>query len=146
MKRTILLVEDNPSDVELTIRAFERSHIVNDLVVAEDGQEALDYLWGKGKWEGRDISDLPALTLLDLKLPKVVGLEVLRRIRAEVRTHRIPVVILTSSKEEQDVAASYDLGVNSYIRKPVDFKQFASAAEQLGLYWLLMNEPPPPVR
>ena len=142
----ILLVEDNPSDIELTIRAFERSRIANELIVAEDGQEALDYLWGQGKWEGRDIQDLPALTLLDLKLPKVSGLEVLRRIRGEARTRRIPVVILTSSKEEQDVAASYDLGVNSYMRKPVDFTQFASAAEQLGLYWLLMNEPPPPVR
>jgi two-component system, response regulator len=139
-------VEDNPSDIELTIRAFERSRIANELIVAEDGQEALDYLWGQGKWEGRDIQDLPALTLLDLKLPKVSGLEVLRRIRGEARTRRIPVVILTSSKEEQDVAASYDLGVNSYMRKPVDFTQFASAAEQLGLYWLLMNEPPPPVR
>jgi two-component system, response regulator len=146
MNRDILLVEDNPSDVELTIRAFERSHIANELIVAEDGQEALDYLWGRGKWEGRNVQDLPALTLLDLKLPKVAGLEVLRRIRAEVLTRRIPVVILTSSKEEQDVAASYDLGVNSYIRKPVDFTQFTSAAEQLGLYWLLMNEPPPPVR
>jgi two-component system, response regulator len=146
MNRTILLVEDNPSDIELTIRAFERSRIANNLVVAEDGQEALDYLWGHGKWEGRDIQELPALTLLDLKLPKIAGLDVLRRIRGEARTRRIPVVILTSSKEEQDVAASYDLGVNSYIRKPVDFSQFASAAEQLGLYWLLMNELPPPVR
>jgi two-component system response regulator len=146
MNMRILLVEDNPSDIELTIRAFERSRIANELIVAEDGQEALDYLWGQGKWEGRDIQDLPALTLLDLKLPKVSGLEVLRRIRGEARTRRIPVVILTSSKEEQDVAASYDLGVNSYMRKPVDFTQFASAAEQLGLYWLLMNEPPPPVR
>ena len=146
MNMRILLVEDNPSDIELTIRAFERSRIANELIVAEDGQEALDYLWGQGKWEGRNIQDLPALTLLDLKLPKVSGLEVLRRIRGEARTRRIPVVILTSSKEEQDVAASYDLGVNSYMRKPVDFTQFASAAEQLGLYWLLMNEPPPPVR
>jgi CheY-like chemotaxis protein len=146
MTKTILLIEDNPSDIDLTIRAFERSRIANELVVAEDGQEALDYLWGLGKWEGRDILELPALTLLDLKLPKIAGLEVLRRIRAEARTRRIPVVILTSSKEEQDVAASYDLGVNSYIRKPVDFTQFASAAEQLGLYWLLLNEPPPEVR
>jgi two-component system response regulator len=146
MNMRILLVEDNPSDIELTIRAFERSRIANELIVAEDGQEALDYLWGQGKWEGRNIQDLPALTLLDLKLPKVSGLEVLRRIRGEARTRRIPVVILTSSKEDQDMAASYDLGVNSYIRKPVDFTQFVSAAEQLGLYWLLMNEPPPPVR
>jgi len=146
MAKTILLIEDNPSDIDLTIRAFERSRIANELVVAEDGQEALDYLWGLGKWEGRDILELPALTLLDLKLPKIAGLDVLRRIRADARTRRIPVVILTSSKEEQDVAASYDLGVNSYIRKPVDFTQFASAAEQLGLYWLLLNEPPPEVR
>ena len=146
MTKTILLIEDNPSDIDLTIRAFERSRIANELVVAEDGQEALDYLWGLGKWEGRDILELPALTLLDLKLPKIAGLDVLRRIRADARTRRIPVVILTSSKEEQDVAASYDLGVNSYIRKPVDFTQFASAAEQLGLYWLLLNEPPPEVR
>jgi CheY-like chemotaxis protein len=146
MIKTILLIEDNPSDIDLTIRAFERSRIANELIVAEDGQEALDYLWGLGKWEGRDILELPALTLLDLKLPKIAGLDVLRRIRADSRTRRIPVVILTSSKEEQDIAASYDLGVNSYIRKPVDFTQFASAAEQLGLYWLLLNEPPPEVR
>jgi two-component system response regulator len=146
MTKTILLIEDNPSDIELTIRAFERSRIANELIVAEDGQEALDYLWCVGKWEGRDVLELPALTLLDLKLPKIAGLDVLRRIRADARTRRIPVVILTSSKEEQDVAASYDLGVNSYIRKPVDFTQFASAAEQLGLYWLLLNEPPPEVR
>jgi two-component system, response regulator len=146
MTKTILLIEDNPSDIDLTIRAFERSRIANELIVAEDGQEALDYLWGLGKWEGRDVLELPALTLLDLKLPKIAGLDVLRRIRADARTRRIPVVILTSSKEEQDVAASYDLGVNSYIRKPVDFTQFASAAEQLGLYWLLLNEPPPEVR
>ena len=146
MIKTILLIEDNPSDIDLTIRAFERSRIANELIVAEDGQEALDYLWGLGKWEGRDVLELPALTLLDLKLPKIAGLDVLRRIRADARTRRIPVVILTSSKEEQDVAASYDLGVNSYIRKPVDFTQFASAAEQLGLYWLLLNEPPPEVR
>jgi two-component system response regulator len=141
-KKTILLVEDNPSDIELTIRAFERSRIANDLVVAEDGQEAIDYLWGQGKWEGRDIFDLPALTLLDLKLPKMSGHEVLRQIRAEPRTRRMPVVILTSSREEQDLAMGYDLGVNSYICKPVDFKQFASATEELGLYWLVMNETP----
>jgi CheY-like chemotaxis protein len=139
-KRKILLIEDNPSDIELTIRAFERSRIANELIVAEDGQEALDYLWGVGKWEGRDIYDLPALTLLDLKLPRVSGHEVLRQIRAEPRTRRMPVVMLTSSREEQDVAMGYDLGVNSYICKPVDFKQFAAAAEELGLYWLLLNE------
>ena len=144
--KVILLVEDNPSDIDLTIRAFERSHIANRLVVAEDGQEALDYLWAKGKWAGRNISDLPALTLLDLKLPGISGLDVLRRIRGEARTRRMPVVILSSSREEQDIAASYDMGVNSYIRKPVDFNQFAKCAEQLGLYWLLLNERPPEVR
>lgn len=141
--RKILLVEDNPSDVELTIRAFQRSRISNEIVTAADGEEALDYLWARGKWEGRDVADLPALTLLDLKLPKVPGLEVLRQIRSDARTRRLPVVILTSSKEEQDLATGYDLGVNSYIRKPVDFLQFAAAAEQLGLYWLLLNEAPP---
>jgi two-component system response regulator len=144
--RKILLIEDNPSDIELTARAFERSRIANEMVVVEDGQEALDYLFGRGKWEGRDLSDLPALTLLDLKLPRVSGLEVLRQIRADARTRRMPVVILTSSKEEQDLAQGYDLGVNSYICKPVDFLQFTAAAEQLGLYWLLINEIPPVVR
>ena len=146
LKKKNFLIEDNQSDVDLTIRAFEKCRIANELIVAEDGQEALDYLQGGGKWEGRDLSDLPALTLLDLKLPRVPGLEVLRQIRAEPRTRRMPVVILTSSKEEQDMASGYDLGVNSYIRKPVDFTQFAAATEQIGLYWLLLNEPPPEVR
>ena len=141
--KKILLVEDNPSDIELTVRAFERSRIANKIVVAEDGQEALDYLWGRGKWEGRDISDMPDLTLLDLKLPKVPGLDVLRQIRANPRTKRLPVVILTSSKEEHDVAAGYDYGVNGYIRKPVDFAEFEVTVRRLGLYWLLINEPPP---
>jgi len=145
-KKKILLVDDNPSDAELTIRALGKSHIANELVVAEDGQEALDFLDGRGKWEGRNVSDLPALTLLDLKLPKVSGLEVLRRIRANPATRRMPVVILTTSKEQPDVAASYDLGVNSYICKPVDFSQFAAAIAHLGLYWLIINEPPPEVR
>jgi two-component system, response regulator len=144
--RKILLVEDNTSDVDLTIRAFERCHTLNKIVVAEDGQEALDYLWGKGKWDGRDPFDLPALTLLDLKLPKVSGLDVLRQMRADPRTRRLPVIILTSSKEEHDIAAGYDYGVNSYIPKPVDFAEFAVTIQQLGLYWLLMNEQPPPVR
>jgi two-component system response regulator len=144
--RAIVLVEDNPSDVGLTQRAFEKSRITNDLVVVEDGQEALDYLWGTGAHAGRDTSDLPALMLLDLKLPKVTGLEVLRRIRGDARTRRLPVVILTTSNEEQDIATGYDLGVNSYIRKPVDFKQFATALEQLGLYWLILNERPPEVK
>ena len=141
--RTILLVEDNQSDIGLTRRALEKAHVMNEMVVAEDGQEALDYLYGTGAWAGRDPSDIPALVLLDLKLPRVSGLDVLRRIRENRCTRRLPVVILTSSKEEQDIAAGYDLGVNSYIRKPVDFNQFAHAIEQLGMYWLLMNEAPP---
>ncbi len=141
--KTILLIEDNPSDVELTQRALKKGHIVNDLVVAFDGQEALDYLYGRGAYEGRDTSVLPTLTLLDMKLPKVPGLDVLRIIRAEECTRRMPVVILTSSRDEQDIAASYDLGVNSYIRKPVDFEQFVQAVAQLGLYWLVLNEEPP---
>ncbi len=144
--KSILLVEDNPSDVGLTRRALEKAQILNDLVVAEDGQEALDYLRGAGAHAGRDVSQMPALILLDLKLPKVPGLEVLRQIRGDARTRRLPVVILTTSKEEQDVAGGYELGVNSYIRKPVDFKQFAAAVEQLGLYWLVLNEPPPPLK
>jgi CheY-like chemotaxis protein len=144
--KIILLVEDNPSDVGLTQRALDKSHVANELVVAEDGQAALDYLFGTGVHAGRDVAELPALVLLDLKLPGVDGLEVLRRVRADERTRRLPVVILTSSKEEQDVAAGYDLGVNSYIRKPVDFTQFAQAIQHLGLYWLVLNEPPPKVR
>jgi CheY-like chemotaxis protein len=144
--KTILLIEDNASDIDLTKRALERGHIANHLVVAEDGKEAIDYLWGEGSYADRDISDLPTLTLLDLKLPKVPGLEVLRRIREDPRTRRLPVVILTSSKEEQDIAAGYDLGINSYIQKPINFKQFSQAIEQLGLYWLVLNEPPPQVK
>jgi two-component system response regulator len=145
-EKIILLVEDNPSDVELTRRALDKARIANELIIAEDGEEALDYLWGTGAYAGRDVSQLPAVTLLDLKLPKIPGLEVLRRLRADPRTRRMPIVILTSSKEEQDRAAGYDLGVNSYIRKPVDFKQFASCVEQLGLYWLVLNETPPLVK
>lgn len=141
--KIILLVEDNPSDVALTQRALAKSRIANELVVAEDGQEALDYLFGAGVYADRAVSDLPALILLDLKLPRVDGLGVLCRIRADEHTRRLPVVILTTSREEQDVAQSYDLGANSYIRKPVDFTQFVQAVEHLGLYWLVMNEPPP---
>ena len=141
--KTILLVEDNQSDINLTKRAFEKGHITNNLVVAEDGQEALDYIFGNGNYANRDISQLPTLILLDLKLPKVSGLEVLKRIRAAEIIKRLPVVILTSSKEDEDVAASYDLGVNSYIRKPIDFNQFVEAIKYLGLYWLVINEPPP---
>jgi two-component system response regulator len=138
--KVILLIEDNPSDVELTKRALAKSRIANELVVAEDGEAALEYLWREGPYE------LPALALLDLNLPRLSGIEVLRRIRAEARTRRLPVVILTSSKEEQDLAAGYDLGVNSYIRKPVDFNQFVQCIEQLGLYWLVLNEQPPAVK
>ena len=144
--RKILLVEDDPSDVGLTRRALAQSHVANELVVVEDGQDALDYLAGAGAFAGRDASDLPALVLLDLKLPRVAGLEVLRRIRADERTRRLPVVILTSSTEERDVAAAYDNGGNSYVRKPIDFAQFAEAIRQLGLYWLVLNESPPQVR
>jgi CheY-like chemotaxis protein len=141
--KIILLIEDNPSDVGLTERALRKAHILDDLVVASDGQEALDYLFGTGVYAGRDVSDVPMLTLLDMKLPLVSGLEVLRRIRADACTHRMPVVILTSSRQEQDVAVAYDLGVNSYIRKPVDFQQFAEVVQQLGWYWLVLNEQPP---
>lgn len=139
----ILLVEDNPSDIDLTMRAFTKSRILNKVILAEDGQEALDYIFGTGPHTGRDPANFPALTLLDLKLPKVSGLEVLRRIRADERTRRMPIVVLTSSTEEQDRADGYDHGVNSYIRKPVDFKQFVAVLEQLGMYWLLLNEAPP---
>ena len=141
----ILLVEDNPSDVRLTQRALEQSHITNPLVVAEDGREALDYLFALGAHAGRDAAELPRLVLLDLKLPRVDGLEVLRQLRANERTRRLPVVILTSSQEQQDIMAGYDLGANSYVRKPVDFVQFAEAVQALGLYWLLLNEAPPGV-
>ena len=142
-KKIILLVEDNPSDVGLTKRAFEKHRIHNKLVVAEDGQEALDYLFGAGAYAGRDTSVMPAVILMDLKLPRVDGLGALRRIRGHDLTKRVPVVILTSSREEQDVAMSYDLGANSYIRKPVDFHQFAEAVRTLDLYWVVLNEPPP---
>jgi two-component system, response regulator len=141
--KTILLIEDNPSDIELTRRALDRSRVSNELVVVQDGQEALDYLFGSGPYAGRDAAALPGVALLDLKLPKVPGLEVLRAIRDDPRTRRLPVVILTSSNEEQDVSCGYDLGVNSYIQKPVDFERFAEAIRTLGLYWLILNEPPP---
>ena len=137
--RLIMLVEDDPDHELLTIRALKKSNVANDVRVARDGEEAIDMLFGPDAIK-------PQVILLDLKLPKVEGLEVLRRIRASDTTRMLPVVVLTSSDEERDVIASYQIGVNSYIRKPVDFTQFVSAAEQLGLYWLLMNEPPPPVR
>jgi len=141
--KVILLVEDNPDDVALTKRALEKSHVANKLVVAEDGEEALDYLFGTGTFDGRDVSVMPTLILLDLKLPKIDGREVLKKIRSDVRTKRLPIVVLTSSNERDDVQTCYDFGVNSYIRKPVDFIQFSEAIKHLGLYWLVINEPPP---
>lgn len=143
MKKVILLVEDNPDDEVLTLRALKTNNISNDVVVARNGVEALDYVFGTGRYAGRDPRDVPAVTLLDLKLPKLDGLEVLRRIRADERTKLMPIVILTSSKEEQDLINGYRLGCNSYVRKPVDFDEFLGAAKQLGLYWLLLNERPP---
>ena len=137
--KVILLVEDNPRDEALTLRALKKSNIVNDVVVARDGVEALDYLFGTGAHADRDASDMPQLVLLDLKLPKVDGLQVLRRMREDERTRRLPVVVFTSSSEEQDLISSYNLGANSYVRKPVDFEQFLEAARQLGLYWLVLN-------
>jgi len=144
--KIILLVEDNPDDVDLTLRALKKSNITNEVLVVRDGVEALDYLFATGVHAGRDISVMPTVILLDLKLPKVDGLEVLRRLRADDRTKLLPVVILTSSTEEQDLIDGYKLGANSYIRKPVDFTQFTEAVRQLGLYWLLLNEPPPSER
>ena len=138
----ILLVEDNPDDVELTMRAFRKSNIVNEIVVARDGVEALDYLFSTGTHAGREPT-LPHVVLLDLKMPRVDGLHVLERIRAHPRTKLLPVVILTSSIEEQDLLNTYSRGANSYIRKPVDFQEFVEAVRQLGLYWLLLNQPPP---
>lgn len=141
--RIILLVEDNPNDVELTLRAFEKNKIANEIVVASDGEEALDYLFATGAHADRDPNAWPEVVLLDLKLPKMHGLDLLQRLRADARTKRLPVVILTSSNEEKDLIASYDLGANSFVRKPVDFAQFADASRQLGLYWLVLNEQPP---
>ncbi|NJL65209.1 MAG: response regulator [Methylacidiphilales bacterium] len=141
--KIILLVEDNPDDEALAIRALKRNHISNTIVVAHDGVEALDFLFGVGIHTGRDISIKPTVILLDLKLPRIDGIEVLRRLREDDRTKLLPVVVLTTSSEEQDMLDSYSLGCNSYIRKPVDFIQFSDAIRQLGMYWLLMNEPPP---
>jgi two-component system, response regulator len=143
--RAILLVEDNPSDVDLTKRAFEKRNLVNTLVVARDGQEALDYLFGAGAYAGRNVADPPACILLDLKLPKVDGVTVLQTIKSDQRTRMIPVIVLTSSNEPRDLKACYGLGTNSYIRKPVDFDEFVEAISHLGLYWLVLNEPPPVV-
>ena len=142
--KTILLVEDNPDDEALTLRALKRNNILNDVIVARDGAEALDFLFAQGKYGNRDGNRLPEVVLLDLKLPKIDGLEVLRRIREDQKTRRIAVVILTSSNEERDIIAGYDLGANSYIRKPVDFNQFMEAVRQLGVYWLALNVSPPP--
>lgn len=142
-KGIILLVEDNPDDVELTLLSLKKHNISNEVVVTRDGAEALDYLFTTGAYADRDRSIMPAVILLDLKLPKIDGLEVLRRLRADERTKLLPVVILTSSKEEQDMLNGYKLGANSYVRKPVDFNQFSDAVKQLGLYWLLLNELPP---
>ncbi|MEK7666832.1 MAG: response regulator [Pseudomonadota bacterium] len=144
--KSILLVEDNPDDEALTLRALKKNNILNDVTVVRDGAQALDYLFCQGVHAGRDASRQPAVTLLDLKLPKVEGLEVLKRLRADERTRLLPVVILTSSKEEQDLVNGYRLGANSYIRKPVDFTKFMEAVRQLGLYWLVLNEPPPKKR
>ena len=139
----ILLVEDNPDDEALTVRALKKNKILNEVVVARDGVQALDYLFGQGPHAGRDTTETPQVVLLDLKLPKVDGLEVLRRLRADDRTRLLPVVILTSSNEDQDRINGYGLGANSYVRKPVDFDAFVTATAQLGLYWLVLNEPPP---
>jgi two-component system response regulator len=141
--KVILLVEDNPDDEALTVRALKKNKIVNEVVVARDGMQALDYLFGEGAHAGRDPKEMPQVILLDLKLPKLDGLGVLRRLRADDRTSLLPVVILTSSNEEQDRINGYGLGANSYVRKPVDFDAFVAAAAQLGLYWLVLNEPAP---
>ena len=146
MSKTILLVEDNPDDVKLTLRAFKRNNMLNPIDVAQDGIEALDFLFARGAYAGNADKPLPALIILDLKLPKLDGLGVLKAIRGDERTRLIPVVILTSSKEEQDLIRSYSLGVNSYLRKPVDFGEFVEAVRVLGIYWLIMNQPPPPER
>ncbi|SMP50006.1 response regulator [Desulfonatronum lacustre] len=142
-RKIILLVEDNPDDVLLTRRALQKNNILNELVVAEDGVEALDYLFGQGAYAGRDVGVQPQVVLLDIKLPRLDGIEVLRRIRANESTKLLPVVMLTSSSEERDRLETYSLGANSYIRKPVDFQQFIDAVRQLGLYWLVLNESPP---
>ena len=141
--KVILLVEDNPDDVELTLRAFKRSHLMNPIAVARDGIEALDYLFARNEYAHRAAADLPTLAILDLKLPKLDGLGVLKAIRADERTRFLPVVILTSSKEEQDLISGYALGANSYVRKPVDFVEFVEAVKTLGFYWLMLNEIPP---
>ena len=141
--RTILLVEDNPDDEELTRRALKEANIANEIIVARNGLEALDFLFGTGAYAGRELTRLPQLILLDIKLPKLNGLQVLERLRADPRTRLIPVVILTGSSEEEDVLSSYQLGANSYVRKPVEFERFSEAIRHVGLYWLLINQAPP---
>lgn len=141
--KIILLVEDNPDDEALTLRALKKNNVMNQVIVARDGVEALDYLYAKGAYTNRDPNVMPEVILLDLNLPKINGLEVLQRIRSDKRTKLLPVVVLTSSKEERDMVASYDLGANSYIRKPVDFIEFGKAVQQLGLYWLILNQSAP---
>jgi CheY-like chemotaxis protein len=141
--KIILLVEDNPDDELLTLRALAKNNIMNEVIVVRDGAEALDFLFGRGAYATSDMRVMPTVTLLDLKLPKIDGLEVLRQVRANEQTRLLPIVILTSSKEEQDLLTGYRLGANSYVRKPVDFAQFVDAVRQLGLYWLVLNERPP---
>jgi len=145
-EKAILLVEDNRDDEALTLRALRKNNIMNEVVVARDGAQALDYLFGENQYAGRDVTDWPSVVLLDLKLPKITGLEVLRKIRGDQRTRTMAVVVLTSSKQEEDVAESYGLGVNSYVRKPVEFTKLFEAVKQIGLYWLLLNEGPIPPR
>jgi two-component system response regulator len=140
--KPVLLVEDNPDDAALTLRAFRRNHIANEIIVAEDGVEALDYLHARGKWTGRDRDELPLLILLDLKLPRKTGIEVLRELRSDPRTRYVPVVVLTSSDEQRDLVESYGLGANGYVRKPVEFAAFVEATRAIGTYWLLLNETP----
>ncbi len=142
MHKLILVVEDNPDDEELTLRSLKQINIANDVTVARDGVEALDFLYGTGKFAGRDVSQTPAVVMLDLKLPKLSGIDVLKRMREDERTRYVPVVILTSSSEDEDMVKSYESGANSYVRKPVVFSEFATAVGQLGLYWLLLNQVP----
>jgi two-component system response regulator len=141
--RLILLVEDNPDDVVLTLRAFEKSQVTSEIVVAPDGEDALDFLFARGRHASRDVTRVPDVVLLDLNLPKVDGLEVLQTVRTDPRTRRLPIVILTSSREQRDLVATYDLGANSYVQKPVDFDEFMTAARQIGVYWLDVNQVPP---
>ena len=143
MEKMILLVEDNPNDEELTLRALRKANIANEVAIARDGQEALDFLFGTGKYAGRELPTMPAVVLLDLKLPKLDGIDVLQRIRADPRTRLVPVVILTSSSEDEDMVRSYQFGANSYVRKPIEFSAFANAVTQLGMYWVLINQIPP---